>query len=206
MAKGAPPAPDAKMRTVKVTAELAAKGKASWVMCAACHGQEAEGRVGMAPRLASKSFLAAASDRFLKQTIENGRAGTTMTPWKAALKPDQIDGIVAFLRTAEPVPPVKLNEAPLKGDAAKGAVVYRAICATCHGRSGAGYQESGSGTGIGRAAFLESATNGYLRYLVRHGKSLTPMKAFRKNSPTAVANLSDQEIEDVLAHLRKAAW
>ncbi len=202
---GGPPA-DAQMRTVAVTPELAAKGQAAFAMCVGCHGQEADGRVGMAPRLDSESFLAAASDRMLIETISKGRTGTTMIPWLGALKIDQIEGIVAWLRTRNPVGPATLDESPIKGDSAAGAELFRSICAKCHGHSGAGYQEAGSGTGIGRAAFLSAVTNGYLRHLMEHGKSQTPMRPFGLHNPVAVANLTPRQIEDVIAHLRANAW
>jgi cbb3-type cytochrome c oxidase subunit III len=205
-AQGAAPPPDAEMREVKVTPEAAAVGKTAFAACAACHGADAEGRVGMAPRLASNSFLAAASDRMLRDTIVKGRAGTTMIPWGASMKPEQIDGVIAWLRTTHPAPAATLDESPLKGSVEAGADTWRAICSTCHGRSGAGYQESGSGTGIGRAVFLDTATNGFLRYIIRHGKDLTQMRAFAGKSPVAVANLTDAEIENVIAYLRAKAW
>lgn len=205
-AHSAAPPPDAQMREVKVTPEAAAVGEATFAACGACHGPAAEGRVGMAPRLASDSFLAAASDRMLRETITKGRAGTTMIPWGASLKPEQIDGVIAWLRTKHPAPPAPLDESPLKGNVEAGELTWRAICSTCHGRSGAGYQESGSGTGIGRAVFLDTATNGFLRYIIRHGKDLTQMRPFAGKSPVAVANLTDAEIDNVIAYLRAKAW
>lgn len=206
-ATGAPAPPaDAKLRTVEVTAEAAARGQASFAMCVGCHGAEADGRVGIAPRLASPSFLAAASDRMLFETIKNGRPGTTMVPWGAALKDPQIHDIIAWLRTKTKTEPVKLDDSPVKGDAVAGGKLFREICAACHGRSGAGYQESGSGTGIGRKAFMSTATNGFLRYLIKHGKSQTPMRPFAEGAPAAVANLKTEEIENLIAYMRKSAW
>jgi len=205
-AGGAPAGGDRQMRTIAVNAEAAARGKIAFATCAGCHGLEGEGRVGMAPALASRSFLAAASDRMLVATITHGRAGTTMTPWGPALGQEKIEDIVAWLRTEVPTEPAELDESPLEGHVPTGEKSFREICATCHGRSGAGYQESGSGTGIGRQAFLSTVTNGYLRYVITHGKSQTAMRPFALDAPTAVANLDPQEIEDVIAYLRHQAW
>lgn len=202
----AAPAADADPRPVDVTPAKAALGKEKYAVCAGCHGPEAEGRVGIAPRLASKTFLAAASDRMLSEVIAKGRTGTTMVPWGGVLKPDEIDAIIAWLRTKVKTDPVKLDESPSAGDVKVGLDVYKRVCSTCHGRSGAGYQESGSGTGIGRKAFLASATNGFLRYVIKHGKSNTMMRPFAAKAPTAVANLSKDEIEGVIAYLRNNAW
>lgn len=203
---GGSPAQDAQMRTIAVTPEAAARGKAAYATCAGCHGQRGEGRMGIAPRLMSKSFLAAASDRMLVATISEGRAGTTMTPWGPVLGEDSVEDIVAWLRTEVPTEPAELDESPLDGHVPTGEKSFREICATCHGRSGAGYQESGSGTGIGRKAFLSTVTNGYLRYVIAKGKSQTAMRPFALDAPTAVANLDRQEIEDVIAYLRHQAW
>ncbi len=207
--KPAPPSPTANksgMRFVTVNAATAAKGQASYAGCAGCHGAKAEGKTGLAPRLASESFLAAASDEFLINTIKNGRAGTTMIPWKNTFKDDEIENIVAWLRHTTPSEPAELNNAPLKGSAENGEKLYREICSACHGRSGAGFQETANGTGIGRKGFLDGASNGFIRYIAKNGKSQTAMRPFDLKAKTAVANLSDQEIDDVVAHLRKSAW
>ena len=199
------PSADAKMRTVEVNAEAAARGKATFAMCAGCHGAEAEGKVGTAPRLASKSFLAAASDRMLIDVIKKGRPGTTMIPWGKTLKEAQIHDIIAWLRTEVKTEPAKLDEKPLNGDLAAGEKIFRQVCAACHGRHGGGYEESGSGTGIMHRGFLATATNGFIRYIAIHGKDLTPMRPFI-GPKTSVANLRPSDIENIIAHMRKNAW
>jgi len=194
------------VRTVQVTPEKAENGKAVFMGCVGCHGMSGEGSVGTGPRLNSSSFMAAAGDDFLIKTITDGRAGTTMIPWGASYSPEQIESIVAYLRTQTPTEPVMLNEAALSGNIDNGSELFRSICSSCHGRSGAGYMETANGTGIGRTAFLSVASNGYLRYIIKHGKSQTQMRPFAEESKVAVANLTDQEIEDVIAYLRSHAW
>lgn len=193
-------------RTIEVTPKKAEAGKLVYQRCAACHGSSAEGRVGIAPRLASKTFLQAASDAMLVATIANGRAGTTMIPWGASLKPAEMEQLISWLRHETPTKPVTLDEAPLRGNAKAGKKLYRDICSSCHGRSGAGYQESGSGTGIGRSAFLDTVSDGFLRFIIKNGKSDTGMRPFSRKSIAAVANLTDAEIEDIISYLRQAAW
>ncbi len=124
----------------------------------------------------------------------------------ASFKDEDIQNLIAYIRSLNPAPAATLNESPLKGDAARGAELYNTICAACHGRTGAGYQETANGTGIGRAAFLDSVSNGFLRYIIKHGKSGTQMRPFSKNSKVAVANLTDQQIDDVITHLRSQSW
>ena len=176
------------------------------VNCIGCHGAEGEGRVGMGPRLASESFLAAASDDMIHATIAKGRVGTTMAAWGNMLPPTQVDALTAYVRSMVPHEAAVLDESPLKGDIAGGEQVFSTICSMCHGRNGGGYVESSSGTGIGRQVFLDEVSNGYLRYIIKNGKTQTQMKSFREGAPAAVANLTDQQIEDVIAYMRENAW
>jgi mono/diheme cytochrome c family protein len=205
-AAGASQAEEHKARWVESSARSIELGRASYGTCMGCHGADAAGRIGIGPRIASKSYLAAASDDFLIQTIKNGRAGTTMVPWAAVLNDEQIQALVAYLRSLHPVEPAKLNESKLEGVPENGEKIYRSICSGCHGRSGAGYQETANGTGIGRKVFLDSAGNGFIRYIVNHGKTQTKMRGFSVKNATAIANLSDQEIDDTIAYLRANAW
>jgi cytochrome c oxidase cbb3-type subunit 3 len=200
------PPPASKMREIEASPEAVAQGKALFGACIGCHDQDASGRVGIGPRIASESYLQAASDRFLLDTITKGRAGTTMVPWGASFKPDQIQGLVAYLRSIHPTEPAQLDESELKGDPAEGEKIFSTICSGCHGNFGGGYQETANGTGIGRKAFLDTATNGFIRHVVKHGKTLTQMKGFAEESRTAVANLTDTEIDSTIAYLRKNAW
>lgn len=193
-------------RFVATSPESVAQGRAAFGACMGCHGEKGEGRVGIGPRLASETFLAAAGDDFLVNNIKNGRPGTTMIPWGTTYSDAQIESVVAYLRSMNAVGPAQLDESPLSGDAAKGGESFRAICASCHGRSGGGYQETANGTGIGRTAFLDKASNGFIRHIVRDGKKHTAMKAFKEGAPTAVANLSNAEIDNVIAFLRANAW
>lgn len=196
----------AKMRTVNLHDRMVDRGRILFAQCVACHGQNGEGRLGLGPRLNSASFLAAASDDFLVRTIEHGRPGTTMVPWGAMMSRDDIYSLIAYIRSWHSVDPATLDEAPLQGDEGRGQLVFGDICSSCHGRSGAGYQETANGTGIGRKAFMSTVSNGYLRYIIKNGKSQTKMKGFREGSRVAVANLTDQQIDDVITYLRLNAW
>ena len=205
-AKAASPPSGAKMRWIETSPEKIATGKALFAACGVCHGMQGEGRQGIGPRLNSKTFLAAASDDLLVRTISQGRAGTTMIPWGASFQAEQIQGLVAYIRSLNPAPAATLNESPLDGDATRGEELFSTICAACHGRSGAGYQETANGTGIGRAVFLNEVSNGFLRYIIKHGKSGTQMRPFAKDSKVAVVNLTDQQVDDVIAYLRSRSW
>ena len=195
------------MRTIEVTEELQQAGQAFYAQsCVPCHGAEGEGRLGTGPQLNSDTFLAAASDDFLVRTIGRGRQGTTMPGWGRTYDRSEVESIVAYMRGWGEVEAVELDEDPNEGDAEAGAVTFREICAACHGVHGGGYQETSNGTGIGRSAFLADASNGYLRYIIEHGKADTPMRPFGRPEATAVANLTTEQIENVIAHLRSSAW
>ena len=188
------------------TPEQIAKGEQLYAMCASCHGAEGEGKVGTAPRLNSPSYLAVVSNDFLKRTFVEGRTGTNMAPFGAGMSPADQDAVVAYMRNWQTKDGVELDESELKGDLKTGEEFYNNICTRCHGRSGAGYSEAGSGTGIGRAAFLDQATNGMLRGIIKQGKDNTAMRSFDEDSPVAVANLTDAEIDSVIKYLRHNAW
>lgn len=195
------------MRTIEATDAAVQAGQTVYAAnCVPCHGAEGEGRLGIGPRLNSETFLAAASDGYLLRTIGRGRAGTTMPGWAASLSRADAEAVIAYMRSWSEVEPVELNDDACEGDAEAGAERFREICAACHGLSGAGYQETSNGTGIGRSAFLADVSNGYLRYIIEHGKSNTPMRPFGRPEATAVANLTSEDIENVIAHLRASAW
>ena len=72
-------------------------------ICSGCHGDTGQG--GEGPALNNQVLLDAATDTYLVETIGNGRRGTAMagflasSPARPTLAPDEIEAIVAFLRT-----------------------------------------------------------------------------------------------------------
>jgi len=188
------------------TPEQVAAGATRYPMCAGCHGMNGEGIVGTAPRLNSDSYLKVASNDLLTQTIVEGRQGTNMIPWGAMLTEEDVSNVVAFVRDWQLTDSVSLNDGPLEGSVEQGAMLYNTVCSTCHGRSGAGYQESGSGTGIGRKGFLDQVSDAELRGFITYGKDKTAMRPFSETSPMALANLSETEIDSIIQYLRAKAW
>ena len=76
----------------------ASKGKNLYVKnCASCHGNEGQGITGTA--LADQLFLSSATDSYLKYAIVNGRDGTPMQSFGETLKDEDIDDIVAYIRS-----------------------------------------------------------------------------------------------------------
>ena len=170
--------------------------------CIICHQADAIGKPGMAPSLTNKELLATASDEFFLTTIRDGRPGTTM-PSFAHLEEGRIKAIVAFLRSHSQLPnrAAEIDSQPdAHGDPRLGRQWFGQICATCHGDKGDGYAAGGTGTAIGKPGFLDKVSDGFIRTTVKDGRSNTRMLGF--SGPTAMANLSDQEIDDIIVYLR----
>jgi mono/diheme cytochrome c family protein len=173
--------------------------------CTFCHQADAIGKVGFAPSLTNEEFLGTASDKFIMGTIRDGRPGTGMPPF-AHLGRKQVKSIIAYLRTFSKLPnrSAAINAQPRAyGNARLGKLWFDDICSTCHGVNGDGYAAGGTGTAIGKAGFLNKASDGFIRETIKKGRSNTRMLGF--SGPTALANLTDREIDDIIVYLRQLA-
>ena len=170
--------------------------------CEVCHQADAIGQPGVAPSLTNPELLSIASDKFLEGTIRDGREDTGMPPF-AHLGRTDVRAIVAYLRSHATLPnrAEEVDAQPeAHGDPRLGRTWYMNICSTCHGTSGDGYESEGVGTAIGLPGFLDKASDGFIRETIKRGRSNTRMLAFQ--GPAGLANLSDQEIDDVIVYLR----
>jgi cytochrome c oxidase cbb3-type subunit 3 len=129
--------------------------------CVGCHG--ADGKLGPAPPLNDKLFLALLPDRELQRVITEGRPGTLMPAFATAkggqLTAEQVDvlaeGIKSRWGPAEPAqsgaPPYLLAKArPDGADAGNkevGLKVFARACASCHGDHGQGGRYGGRSDG-----------------------------------------------------------
>jgi cytochrome c oxidase cbb3-type subunit 3 len=173
--------------------------------CEVCHQADAIGQPGFAPSLTSPELLSIASDTFLEGTIRDGREDTGMPPF-AHLGRRNVQAIVAFLRshTSRPDRAEEVDAQPeAHGDPRLGEQWYNNICSTCHGVDGDGYDAGGTGTAIGLPGFLDKASDGFIRETIRYGRSNTRMLPFQ--GPTGLANLTDEEIDDIIVYLRGLA-
>ena len=204
--KAAPPAKTvAAEQPIVIDAALADAGKQLYEQnCLVCHQADAIGKPGFAPSLTNKEFLSVASNKFILSTIRDGRTGTGMPPF-AHLGKEGIESIVAYLRTYKELPhrSAEVDAQPAaQGDVARGKALYDQICLTCHGPNGDGYAAGGTGTAIGKAGFLSKASDGFIRTTVNEGRSNTRMLGFSSAAPQMMANLTAQEIDDVIVYLR----
>ena len=184
--------------------ELVKAGETAYnLYCVACHQQDAAGKVGFAPNIRNKDFLALVSDDFLRQSIVNGRPGTAMVAW-SFLQKEQIDGLIAYLRAEDlelPVEPIVVDpDKTYPGSAIEGEGLFVTYCAPCHGEKGMGYATGGPGPFIGGEGFLSVASDDFIYKTLEHGRVGTAMRAFL--GPKAVANLSPHEAGSIIAYLR----
>ena len=174
--------------------------------CAACHGPSGAGRRLPGsypfPAIANRDFLAAATDKFLAETIAQGRPGRRMPAWSESdggLRPAEIATLVSHLRQLGGEPESRKPEPErrwAKGDLALGKQLYANHCAGCHGPQG----EGTDAPALANKALLGSADDTYLVETIARGRSGTPMRSFRDGSAVNPA-LAAAEIEAIVAFI-----
>ena len=188
---------------IKIDPALASAGKALYEQnCIFCHQADAIGKPGFAPSLTNPEFLSVSSDKFLMGTIRDGRPGTGMPPFGHLGRKD-VEAIVAYLRDHAKLPNIsaQLDAQPRsQGDERLGHFWFESICATCHGPNGDGYAAGSTGTAIGKAGFLDKASDGFIRETIKNGRSNTRMIGY--SGPAAMAALTDRDVDDIIAFLR----
>lgn len=188
------------------TAQAAPDGAALYERnCAACHGEDGRGGVGVP--LALPDFLSHVSDDYLFKTIRLGRPGRVM-PAHRDLTDAEVGAIVGHIRGWMPEGrEVALPDGPIEGDPARGEALYAEYCAECHGRNGSG----GHGTGVtfsrprnqpiiapalNNPGFLEAASDRIIKAAILYGRRSTPMDPFPNKG------LSGRQIDDIVAYVR----
>jgi cytochrome c oxidase cbb3-type subunit 3 len=177
-----------------------ARGAADYqVYCAVCHGEQGQGYAAdNANALAHPAFLATATDDFLRSAIIRGRSGTPMSAWGAEwggpLEDAAVDDMVTYLRAYAQGPPLDVHEDVVTGEVDRGASVYGANCATCHGEQG----EGALAMSLNSPEFLDTASDGYLRFAIQVGRVEVGMPAFAQS-------LTAQAIDDLVVLIRSWA-
>ncbi|MEK6606476.1 MAG: c-type cytochrome [Myxococcota bacterium] len=127
--------------------EFATDGAALFgAFCASCHGPRGEGRrygtLNVAfPAIGNPDFLALADDVLLRRTLVDGRPGRRMPAWgtkDGGLRAEEIDALVAHLRSLEPPAPTLGAVMAAAPDMSLGRDLFSRDCATCHGAAGEG--------------------------------------------------------------------
>jgi mono/diheme cytochrome c family protein len=170
-------------------------------MCASCHGSDGEGTTG--PAIRNPAFLATATDGFLRATIVLGRDGTEMRAMGhrgagiAELEADQIDDLIAYIRTGERQRPIE-HRFVIGAHPERGGELYTSFCAGCHGSDGKG----NFAPELNNPGFLRAATDGYLQATIIRGRRGTAMRSFGLGSH-GIANLQQDQINDIVAYIRQ---
>jgi len=176
-----------------------ADGKATFRSnCAFCHGLTGGG--GRGPALNTGRFLHGSAADDIKNVIKSGVPGTTMPAFE--FEKDELDRLVAYVRTLSASSGRAVSAGPVAGDAAKGRQVYeRSGCAGCHrmGSEGSVFGPELTRIGAGRSAeyIRESIVNpsadvpeeyAGVTVITRDGKRITGV---RVNEDTFSVQLRD---------------
>lgn len=166
--------------------------------CSGCHGANGQGALTVG--IGRPVYLAIVDDPIIHETIEQGRPGTPMPAFarKAGgmLTDAQIDILVHGIRGwANPGAfgntklPAYATAQP--GDAARGAELFKASCAVCHGPEGRGARA------IADSSYLALVSDQHLRTVIIVGMPNLGMPDWRSHSKP----LTDADVGDVVAWL-----
>jgi mono/diheme cytochrome c family protein len=176
--------------------------------CAPCHGPFGEG--GANPTrpgdiivpISTAEFLKTRDDFTLKAIIAQGQPNFGMSPFGSSyggpLSDDEIDAVVAYIRTWETNPPVELppeistvtTQVPLTG-----TDVYKDLCAQCHGPKG----EGGIGPSLSDPKFQDKYTDQQIFDTINNGHKATSMIAWGE----ILSSEQIQQLVDFIRQLRK---
>lgn len=164
--------------------------------CGLCHGVAGEGYISpRANALNNPDFLRSATTEFLYMAITQGRPGTQMSPFgkefAGPLDDDMVSDLIAFMRYWDRRLPVILSTKTIEGNIEDGKAVYENQCELCHGKEG----EGAIGLSLNNPVFLNSASDGFLKYGVEKGRRNTSMVAYEDR-------LSEKSINDLVALMR----
>lgn len=171
--------------------------------CAGCHG-DAE-RPGASIALSDPVYLAVADDEAIRRATAQGVPGTAMPGFARSaggtLTDEQVEILVRGMRThwgkdgtLAGAPPY----AAAAGDAAHGAEVFAARCASCHGAGDSGGTKGGS---VIDGSYLALVSDQGLRTAVIVGRPRLGMPDWRGAKPGESPALSAGDVADVVAWL-----
>jgi mono/diheme cytochrome c family protein len=170
-------------------------------LCSRCHGEFGEGETG--PAIINRDFLAAAGDRFLYETIAEGRVHTAMFGWSTdvynqeRLDMRDIGNIVSYMRQSARAPLAYIYAGSNPGDRENGDEVFRQHCAVCHGERGEGPEAPA----LHNQELLSAASNGYLMATITLGREGTAMPSWGYGQGSYPA-LSGEQRQDLVAFIR----
>jgi mono/diheme cytochrome c family protein len=162
--------------------------------CESCHGIDGKGDIGLP--LNNPDFLSVASDRFICNTILQGRKMAGMPAWPKYSSED-LAGLIRYLRSWGTGP---VEDSPLElssGDPGKGDLRFHYLCSRCHGEHG----EGGTGPAILNPGFQSLASNRFLYETISRGRMHTAMFGWSTQVQGA-GRLDPGAIADIIAFMR----
>jgi mono/diheme cytochrome c family protein len=170
--------------------------------CAICHGDFGEGGVNPAnPALvlspiSTASYLQTRDDATIRAVISQGQPDLGMSPFSlsfgGSLDEEDINAVVAFIRSWEANPPVELppeiERAPLLGT---GPEIFGEFCSQCHGPTG----EGGIGPSFQEPEFHDGFSDDELFRAIDVGHAATAMIAWGEV-------LTDGQISSLVTFIR----
>jgi cytochrome c oxidase cbb3-type subunit 3 len=167
--------------------------------CKLCHGADGVGYAAdNANALTNQGFLATVGDAFLYTAIRQGRPGTSMAAYGdefgGPLDQNRIIALMKYLRAFRTIDKIDVESLVVEGDATRAKKVYAKKCASCHGAKG----EGKTALSVNNPLFLATASDGFIRYAIDHGRDDTPMPGFG-------SKLTKEQIDDLTVLLRSWA-
>jgi mono/diheme cytochrome c family protein len=172
-------------------------------LCSRCHGEFGEGETG--PAIINRDFLAVAGNRYLYETIAEGRAHTAMFGWSLDVYNQEklglrdISNIIGHMRATAGGRLTYIFPGSNPGDRGLGAGIFAARCAACHGPGG----EGAEAPALNNQEFLSAASNGFLMATITLGRSGTAMPSWGYGQGEYKA-LPGKERQHLVAFIR--AW
>jgi mono/diheme cytochrome c family protein len=164
-------------------------------LCTRCHGDRGEGSA-VAPPLAAADNPATIDDSRIYGTVTSGVAGTAMGSFRR-LDASSLRSLIATVRNLPRLDVKRTGWTAKVGDGAKGAEGFAKYCSKCHGAHGDGPEAPA----LANAAFLASATDGFLTATILRGRGPTKMPHFGV-AEAEHPRLSPDQVADIVAFLR----
>jgi mono/diheme cytochrome c family protein len=154
--------------------------------CASCHGDEGQGIANVGSVLNSRNFLESRDDEAIGAAIRHGLPNTMMAAYArdegGPLRDNQIEDLVAFIRSWEETAPVLPTPTPV----IEAASLYAQYCAGCHGPEGEG--TDAIGLVLNSKGFLSRTDDALLYQLTAQGRPEQGMPAFAGELSSAEIN------------------
>ena len=171
--------------------------------CAPCHGEFGEGGVNPAQSgdiiapISTREYMSTRDDFTLRAIISEGQPNLGMSPFATnfggPLSDEEIDAIVAFLRSWEENPPVEVPPEVKSSQAMLDAEeIFADLCSQCHGSQG----EGGIGPALSSPEFQDKNTDSEIFDTINLGHEATAMIGWGDI-------LSGEQIQQLVTFIRK---